>query len=91
MVEQEHGGALRHGSTPEARSKGGRVAAELRRDRVRRFARASGVLVRNSASWATNPHPQISGTGIKERPSELLTEPRGGRIVATLACNPIEP
>ena len=88
LVEQEHGGALRHGSTPEARSKGGRVAAELRRDRVRRFARASGVLVRNSASWATNPHPQISGTGIKERPSGVSTGVHAPKIGESAWCLP---
>ena len=36
MVAQPHGGALMRGSTPETRSKGGRVAAERRRARAER-------------------------------------------------------
>ena len=36
LVVQEHGGALMRGSTPETRSKGGRVAAERRRARAER-------------------------------------------------------
>ena len=36
MVPQPHGGALKLGGTPEAQSKGGRVAAERRRARAAR-------------------------------------------------------